>query len=187
MQAQTELQFNSPSSGKVNFTNVIYELVNFMEENPKTKYRLIIGTDSRSNNGHTKAGNKKQNSETNHKVEFVTAIVIHRLGRGARYFWRKEAKENIHTLRQKIYEEAGLSLVMAQKLLKGLEKYLTSVTDNPISKPPEYELEIHIDIGQGGPTREMIKEIVGMVHGSGFNAKTKPCSFGASTVADRHT
>jgi len=33
----------------------------------------------------------------------------------------------------------------------------------------------------------MIKEVVGMVRGSGYNAKTKPDAYGASAVADRHT
>ncbi|MBU3957376.1 ribonuclease H-like YkuK family protein, partial [Patescibacteria group bacterium] len=38
-----------------------------------------------------------------------------------------------------------------------------------------------------GPTREMIKEVVGMVNGNGFVAKTKPESYGAFVVADKHT
>jgi len=38
-----------------------------------------------------------------------------------------------------------------------------------------------------GPTREMIKEVVGMVNGNGFTAKTKPESYGAFVVADKHT
>ena len=50
-----------------------------------------------------------------------------------------------------------------------------------------YDLEIHVDVGTVGPTREMIKEVVGMVTGSGYTAKTKPESFGASVVADKHT
>jgi len=33
----------------------------------------------------------------------------------------------------------------------------------------------------------MIKEVVGMVTGNGFTAKTKPDSYGASKVADKHT
>jgi hypothetical protein len=48
------------------------------------------------------------------------------------------------------------------------------------------ELEIHVDIGQKGPTKEMIREIVGMVRGNGFFVKIKPESFAASTLADRH-
>jgi hypothetical protein len=33
----------------------------------------------------------------------------------------------------------------------------------------------------------MIREVVGMVNGNGFTAKTKPDSWAASTVADKHT
>jgi predicted RNase H-related nuclease YkuK (DUF458 family) len=33
----------------------------------------------------------------------------------------------------------------------------------------------------------MIKEVVGMVTGNGFKARTKPESYGASNVADKHT
>ncbi|MBI4837021.1 MAG: ribonuclease H-like YkuK family protein [Candidatus Portnoybacteria bacterium] len=178
MSTKTLLQFNSPTRGQIDFANVIYDLVNFMEEDSKAKHRLIIGTDSRAN--HLSDGGAKN-------VEFITAIVIHRLGKGARYFWRRETKEKIHTLRQKIYEEAGFSLAAAQQLIGGLNKYLSNTDGNPGLKSPEYELEIHIDIGENGPTREMIKEIVGMIQGSGFNAKTKPYSYGASTVADKHT
>jgi len=51
----------------------------------------------------------------------------------------------------------------------------------------KYDLEIHIDVGALGPTRDMIREVVGMVNGNGFTAKTKPESWGASSVADKHT
>jgi predicted RNase H-related nuclease YkuK (DUF458 family) len=177
MTDEKEQQFNSPSRGRIAFSEVIYSLVDYMEEDPKKKYHLIIGTDSRTN-GH---------NNTSHKIDLVTAIVIHRLGKGGRYFWRKETKESVHTLRQKIYEETNSSLAIAQQLLNTLNKYLISARGNPIPKPPKYELEIHVDIGQAGPTREMIKEIVGMVQGYGFNAKTKPEAYAASKVADKHT
>ncbi len=48
-------------------------------------------------------------------------------------------------------------------------------------------MEIHVDVGNNGPTRSLIKEIVGMIEGMGFVAKVKPDSFGASRVAHRHT
>ena len=53
--------------------------------------------------------------------------------------------------------------------------------------PGKYDFEIHIDVGPLGPTRDMIKEVTGMVAGNGFTAKTKPDSWGASSVADKHT
>ncbi|MGD0523344.1 MAG: ribonuclease H-like YkuK family protein, partial [Candidatus Microgenomates bacterium] len=43
------------------------------------------------------------------------------------------------------------------------------------------------DVGPLGPTREMIREVVGMVNGNGFVAKTEPDSWGASKVADKYT
>lgn len=52
---------------------------------------------------------------------------------------------------------------------------------------PNYNLEIHVDVGEHGDTRTMIKEVVGMVTGNGFVAKTKPHAYAASYVADKHT
>ncbi|MGB4390477.1 MAG: ribonuclease H-like YkuK family protein, partial [Bacillota bacterium] len=49
------------------------------------------------------------------------------------------------------------------------------------------ELEIHLDIGSRGDTRSIIKEVAGMVSGTGFPAYIKPNAYGASSVADRHT
>ena len=81
-------------------------------------------------------------------------------------------------LRDKIYTETLMSLDVAQKIVPEIRAKIS---------PDKYDLEIHIDVGPVGPTREMIKEVVGMVNGSGFVAKTKPNSWGASSVADKHT
>ena len=51
----------------------------------------------------------------------------------------------------------------------------------------DLNVEIHLDVGKNGPTGELIREVVGMVTGSGFDAKIKPDSYGASTVADKYT
>ncbi len=50
----------------------------------------------------------------------------------------------------------------------------------------EYDLEIHIDVGEHGRTRELIDEVVGYIRGSGFAVKTKPDAYAASSVADKH-
>lgn len=49
------------------------------------------------------------------------------------------------------------------------------------------DLEIHLDIGMNGPTRDLIKEMVGRVSGLGFTVKIKPCSTAASSLANRYT
>jgi predicted RNase H-related nuclease YkuK (DUF458 family) len=161
------LIFISPTKGKLTLKTLIKEITGFVDENPGARYSLVIGTDS-------------HNTSADHKADFVTAVVIHRVGRGGRYFWVKTTRDKIYTLRDKIYTETLLSLDLAQNLVPELKTYLKKGNGG-------YELEIHIDVGEFGETREMIKEVVGMVAGNGFKAKTKPESYGAFVVADRYT
>lgn len=159
--------FISPTKGKMTIGRMVDDLVGFMDEDPDSSYSLVIGTDSKS---------QKLNGEN--KIDFVTAVVIHRKGKGGRYFWQKNRKDKIKTLRDKIYTETFLSLDLAQEIVPQLKSKIDG---------SRYNLEIHIDVGQNGPTREMIKEVVGIVNGNGFTAKTKPDSYGAFVVADKHT
>ena len=159
--------FHSPSRGEIVAEEMIDDLVGYMQSEPDDLYRLIIGTDSKSGvpDGQT-------------HIDFVTAVVIHRLGKGGRYFWQKQSVEKIASLRDKIYTETLLSIHLAEKIVPRFTQRLNG---------ERYRVEIHIDVGDLGPTREMIKEVVGMVHGNGFTARTKPESYGASTIADKHT
>ena len=159
--------FISPTKGKLTVDQMVKELVGFMKREPDYFYRLVVGTDSKSG---------KLNRACT--VPFVTAVVIHRKGKGGRYFWQKKKIDKIASLRDKIYMETLLSIRLAEKLVPDLTKHLNG---------QRYKLEIHIDVGDVGPTRAMIKEVVGMVNGNGFTAKTKPEAYGASKVADKHT
>lgn len=158
--------FHNPTLGELSFDKVIDEVKSYLEEEPEQSYSLVIGTDSQDKD---RVG-----------MDFVTAIVVRRIGFGGRYFWKREKKDNIHTLRNKIYTETMLSLNLATEFVPKLKYALNG-------KTPTYDLEIHIDVGERGETRDMIKEVVGMVNGNGFKAKTKPEAYGASTVADKHT
>ncbi|MFW6109856.1 MAG: ribonuclease H-like YkuK family protein [Patescibacteria group bacterium] len=159
--AKTEEVFYSPTRGELNLSQVFERIRNYMEQKPDYNYRLVIGTDSLG---------------CNHRgVDFVTALVVHRVGGGGIYFWKKKFGE-VHSLRERIYEEASLSLSFAQELLNRLQG--KSFLD--------YDFEIHVDVGENGDTRDMLAEVVGMIRGSGFSVKTKPEAYGASSVADRH-
>lgn len=159
--------FNSPTKGELTVEEVINDVSTFVKDEPGSYYRLVIGTDSQIKSVEGKL-----------QIDYVTAIVVHRKGRGARYFWKKEKKDKAPVLRDKIYTETLMSLSCAQELVPLFRKAIT---------PAKYDFEIHIDVGPIGPTRDMIKEVVGMVQGNGFVAKTKPESWGASSVADKHT
>jgi predicted RNase H-related nuclease YkuK (DUF458 family) len=42
-------------------------------------------------------------------------------------------------------------------------------------------------VGNNGETKKIIREVVGMVTGSGYAAVIKPEAYGASKVADKHS
>jgi len=154
--------FNSSLNQSLTLTlkEVIKEIFEFIKEKPFYSYKLIIGTDSLNTLDHS---------------DFVTAIIILRVGNGGRYFWRRIKDKNFKNLRERIYREVYLSLEIGQQLLKLLEK----------NKLYNFDLEIHVDVGQNGETRNLINEVTGIVRGCGFTVKTKPESFAASHVADR--
>src|SRR3989344_1224242 len=168
MQQVTKLKeieiFHSPTHGTLTLPQIIEKITEFAHASPHYQYRIIIGTDSQKHNDKG--------------IDFVTALVVHRVGGGGIYFWKGYTKKRPYTLKEKIYEEALTSLDFANEflfLLKGTPELL------------HFDLEIHVDIGEKGKTREMIAEVVAMIKGSGYQVKTKPESFGASKVADRHT
>lgn len=159
--------YTSPTTGMVAVPEMVQEIAKFVDEDPAGFYSLVIGTDSQARkvDGHD-------------EIDFVTAIVVYRKGRGAKYYWRKTKLNKKPILRDKIYTETLMSLEIAQNIVPMIREKIS---------PTKYDFEIHIDVGPLGPTREMIKEVVGMVNGNGFVAKTKPNSWGASSVADKHT
>ena len=159
--------FVSPTKGQVSVDEMVSLISTFVKEDPAKFYRLVIGTDSQA-----------RSVDGKHEIDYVTAIIIHRTGRGARYFWKKQKEQKVPHLRDKIYTETLMSLAVAQELVPTLREAIS---------PAKYDMEIHIDVGPLGPTREMIREVVGMVNGNGFTAKTKPERWGASSVADKHT
>lgn len=155
--------FQSPTYGDITLPQVREKILLFLKSDPKKHYRLIVGTDSQPHNGSG--------------VDFVTAIVVHCIGTGGIYFWRRTVNKKHYVLRQRMYEEATMSLDTAETVLALL--HYDGIT--------KYDVEIHVDIGKFGDTREMITEIVGMIRGSGYAVKIKPESYAASKVADRYT
>lgn len=164
----TDGKFISPTKGPMGVEQMVADVAGYVDEVPSNFYRIVIGTDSQARvvDGHS-------------ELSFVTAVVVHRTGKGGRYFWHKQAMQTKKViLREKIYQETAISLDFAEKIVPKLREAISAA---------KYDFEIHIDVGSLGPTRDMIKEVVGMVNGNGYTAKTKPESWGASSVADKHT
>ena len=153
---------NSSLGTPLTISEVIKEIVAFMAADQKQCYKVTIGTDSEL--------------LANKNADFVTAVVVHRVGHGGRYFWRRFDLGKFHTLRDRMIKEALVSIDLAQGILAELKK----------APLPEFGFEIHADIGEHGPTKAVIQEVVGMIRANNFEVKIKPYSYAATNVADRH-
>jgi len=164
--------FYSPSEGNLKFEQVIKEIFKYISEKPEKFYDIVVGCDSSSGD----------------KPSFPVAIVVLRVGAGGRFFLKKikyplSLKKKFSNWHQRILEEVLLSCELALSLREDLEKKLQSS-----SSGFNYQFRyIHADVGERGQTRDMIKEIVGLIKSNGFEAKIKPEAYAASVVADRFT
>lgn len=156
------MKFISPTYGPISLETMVDHIAGYVAKVPDNEYRLVIGTDSHSTRD----------------TMFITAIIVHRVGKGARYFYRKIPHKIITSLRQKIYYETIISLDIAGNICSKL------IAAKLLS---DFHVEIHVDIGPNGSTRSLIKEIVGMVVANGYEAYIKPDAYGASKVADKHS
>ncbi len=134
-----------------------------MASDKQARYEVIVGTDSQKT--------------VKDAYDFVSALIIHRVGHGGIYFWSREIYGKKISLKERIYMEAT-------KSLQSSENFIQFFKQNGIAK---YNIQIHVDIGSNGKTRELITEVVGMIRGSGYDVKIKPDSYGASKVADKYT
>lgn len=155
------MDFISPSKGELSFDAVFQDMVAYIGEAPDAAYKIIIGTDS----------------QFGEETCFVTAVIVHRAGKGARYYYTRERERIDRSLRQRIFYETARSLGLASRMADRL-------AENGYA---DMNVEIHLDVGENGDTKGLIREVVGMVVGSGFDARIKPDAFGAMTVADKYT
>ena len=157
------LKFHSSFGLELGIHDVVQEIIRFMKADTKRPYKIIIGSDSLG--------------LASKDADFVTAIVVHRVGNGGRYFWRRIELGKFHTLRDRIIKEVLLSLEVAELMLSELKKEAGDMA---------WGFEIHADVGEHGATSALIQEVVGMIRASNFEVRTKPDSYAASKVADRH-
>lgn len=161
--------FFSPSKGELSFEQTIKEIFAYMQEVPGGKYEVVVGCDSPSTD----------------KPFFPIAIVVLRKGFGGRFFLKKmqyppEFLQRFVFWKNRILQEVYLSCELALALREVLEK------ENAGRFNYQFQY-IHADVGEQGKTKEMVKQVVGLIKSNGFEPGIKPFSFAASNVADRYT
>lgn len=165
-------QFFSPSKGNLDFNQVIGDIKEYISAEPEFFYDIVVGCDSPSSD----------------KPFFPIAIVVLRTGAGGRFFLKKMYYPDAYLKRfvniptnwkQRILQEVYLSCELALVLRERLEKELAGAN---------YQFAyIHADVGEHGKTKEMVREVTGLIKSNGFEPRIKPFSFAASVVADRYT
>lgn len=172
----TNGHFFSPSKGNLSFKEVIKDIREYIAADPAFFYDIVVGCDSPSTD----------------KPFFPIAIVVLKTGAGGRFFLKKMSYPDAYLKRftnvptnwkQRILQEVYLSCELALLLRETLEK------EFGVSRPDfKYQFAyIHADVGEHGKTKEMVKEVTGLIKGHGFEPMIKPLSFAASVVADRYT
>ncbi len=162
--------FYNPTKGNLTLDQVVDEIFAYMMEKPDKKYEIVVGCDSASEE----------------EPHFPAAIVVRRIGAGGRFFLKNITYPPAHKFyhfKQRILQEVLLSCELGLVLREILEKKKNEL-------PPNLQWEfayIHADIGEQGATREMLREITGLIRGNGFEPVIKPFSFAASAVCDRYT
>jgi predicted RNase H-related nuclease YkuK (DUF458 family) len=141
---------------------VVKEIHDYMHLKPHSSYKIIVGSDSQPLSAQN--------------ADFVTAIVVHRVGNGGRYFWRRMSNAKVFNLRDRILKEVMLSLETSVDILKILKENIDI----------KFDFEVHVDVGPNGKTSELISEVTGIIRAYDFPFKTKPESYAASSVADKH-
>jgi len=161
-----EGQFYNPTRGNLKIDQVAEEILGYMGDKPEKFYDIIVGCDSSSGD----------------EPHFPVAVVILRKGEGGRFFLKKIGYKNrkFYNWKTRVLEEVLLSCELALFLRENVENKLKVNSFN-------YQFRyIHADIGENGQTKDMIKEVTGLIRGNGFEPKIKPEAYVASTVADRY-
>ncbi len=165
--------FFNPTRGNLSVKEVIEEMIRYIEERPEKFYDIIVGCDSSSGE----------------EPHFPVVVAILRVGEGGRFFLKKikypsPMNKKFVNWKNRILEEVLLSCDLALFLREDFKKKIQEANNKNLHYQFRY---IHADIGEIGQTKDMVKELTGLIRGNGFEPKIKPEAYVASVVADRYS
>jgi len=159
------MQFRSPSDQRLySLDEVIESLYLSADEHSEDTYTVTVGSDSQVFRDY---------------VVYVTVIVLHRVGKGARMFYWKQRipRKGFVAIADRITRETALTI----EVLSAIENSIL------IETVGRENLSAHVDAGPDGRSSGVVEPCVGWVTGLGFECQSKPDSFVASHVADKFT
>ncbi len=136
------------------------DLLRALEELVLAQDRVIhIGTDAQ---------------KVDKRIDFVTCVVVLTPGKGGRVFYTRirKPREEVRSLRQKLFTEAWLSVETAMAIEPSIPSTLPIVVHLDVNPDKKWASSRHIN------------EVVGLVMGQGFEVLFKPDAWAASHTAD---
>lgn len=148
-------------SGKVFEEPIVTIIEKAIVKEQKGGYRLkvCVGSDSQAHPSH---------------IEYATAIVVVREGKGGFMFLRNEKGGKETTIKERMLKEVTMSVEVAYAICKLLDTY-------------DVGLEVHADINTDPKFKSntALKDAMGYILGMGFEFKAKPYAFASSSCADK--
>lgn len=148
-------------SGKVFDESILNVLEKAIVKEKKEGYRLkvCVGSDSQAYKSH---------------IEYATAIVVLREGKGGFMFVRNTKGTKQISIKERMLKEVTMSVNIAYAICDMLDKHNVA-------------LEVHADINTDPKFQSSValKDAMGYILGMGFEFKAKPFAFASSSCADR--
>ena len=149
--------FNSLTYGKIEYGDVIAKII---ETANSEGCSLIIGGDSYVIGG---------------EICYVQVIIVHKQYGGAFFFYRKQHEKGKMHMKSRLINETMKTVMLADEVRTSLSQLF----------PSGLIKEVHVDLGYGGASKEVISQVIGMVKAYSFVPIIKPDAYAASAVADR--
>ena len=158
METQQEIWQNMTGKIFQKPIEILVEEAIIREQNLGHQLKVCIGSDS-----HV-YGNE---------IQYATAIVFVRKGKGAFTFIRKQKEFQKISIKERMLNEVNKSVEIAYRIFEILEKY-------------NVEMEVHADINTDPDFKSNIalKDAMGYILGMGYVFKAKPYAFASSNCAD---
>ncbi|WP_299674550.1 ribonuclease H-like YkuK family protein [uncultured Tenacibaculum sp.] len=121
--------------------------------------KICVGSDSQAYKSH---------------IEYATAIVVLREGKGGFMFMRNLKGTKQISIKERMLKEVTMSVETAYAICNILDKYNVA-------------LEVHADINTDPKFQSNValKDAMGYILGMGFEFKAKPYAFASSSCADK--
>ncbi|WP_042454530.1 ribonuclease H-like YkuK family protein [Neobacillus dielmonensis] len=171
----SSLHFQNLHEKGISFDQVMGRILEFMQNDPRGNYRLMVGTDSQVHKTYTR---------------FITGIVIQNVGKGV---WACIRKVVVPRKMNHLHERISLELSLTEEIVSLFtdqrKNDMINIVLPYVYQGATFTMEGHIDIGSGNrnKTSEFVKEMVARMESMGVEPKIKPDAFVASSYANRYT